>query len=334
MLALLTPLLIPALFQAPAAVDTVPIKEFQVPWEKTRPRDPFVDSKGTVWFVGQAGHYVGRLDPRTGQFTRFDLEDGTGPHNIIVGKGDALWYSGNRASHIGRLDPATGKIQKFMMPDSTVRDPHTLIEDASGTIWFTAQQSNKVGRFDPSTGEVKLIPVATTRSRPYGIVVDPAGNPWFTLFGSNKLGRIDTKTLTVKEFVLPAEGARPRRIAATPDGIIWYVDYTRGYLGRLDPATGAVKEWANPSGARSLPYAMTSDDAGRVWFVETGVQPNRMVGFDPKTETFFSQTPIPGGGGTVRHMMFDAPSRSIWYGSDTGQIGRATVPPGGGRVTP
>jgi virginiamycin B lyase len=40
----------------------------------------------------------------------------------------------------------------------------------------------------------------------------------------------------------------------------------------------------------SLPYAMTVDDADRLWFVETGVQPNRLVGFDPKTEHFISVT--------------------------------------------
>jgi virginiamycin B lyase len=89
-----------------------------------------------------------------------------------------------------------------------------------------------------------------------------------------------------------------------------------------------VKEWANPSGATSLPYAMTMDDRDRVWFVETGVRPNRLVGFDPKTETFFSNTPVvPSGGGTVRHMVFEPKTRAIWWGSDTNQLGRAEIGP-------
>ena len=77
----------------------------------------------------------------------------------------------------------------------------------------------------------------------------------------------------------------------------------------------------------SLPYAMTSDDGGRLWFVETGAQPNRLVGFDPKTEKFFSVTPIPSGGGTIRYMVFDSKTRMIWFGSDNDTIGRAVVPP-------
>ncbi len=328
MLTLATPLLLSAVFQAAPAADTTQIREWQVPWESTRPRDPSVDTEGNVWFVGQTGHYVGRLNPTSGVFTRFDLESGAGPHNVIVGQDGQLWYSGNRSMHIGRLNPKTGAIQKFPMPDPGARDPHTLVQDASGTIWFTVQGGNYVGRFLPSTGDVHLIQLATPRARPYGIVLDPQGRPWFTEFGSNKLGLIDTEALTVREFTLPAPRARPRRIAATADGKIWYVDYTRGYLGKLDPSTGEVQEWPAPSGARSLPYAMTSDDVGRLWFVETGVKPNRLVGFDPARQRFFSQTTIPGGGGTVRHMVFHAPSRTIWYGSDTGQIGQAMVPPG------
>jgi virginiamycin B lyase len=132
--------------------------------------------------------------------------------------------------------------------------------------------------------------------------------------------------MALREYDLPSERTRPRRIALTHDGMVWYGDYTRGYLGRLDPRTGAVKEWANPSGATSLPYAMTMDNQDRIWFVETGVQPNRLVGFDPKTEKFFSSTPIlPSGGGTVRHMVYDPKTQTIWFGTDTNQLTRAEV---------
>ena len=31
----------------------IQIDEWQVPWEESRPRDPFVGPNGKVWFVGQ-----------------------------------------------------------------------------------------------------------------------------------------------------------------------------------------------------------------------------------------------------------------------------------------
>ncbi len=33
-------------------------KEWTVPWERTRPRDPVMDHAGRVWFVGQVGNYA------------------------------------------------------------------------------------------------------------------------------------------------------------------------------------------------------------------------------------------------------------------------------------
>ena len=38
---------------------------------------------------------------------------------------------------------------------------------------------------------------------------------------------------------------------------------------------------------------------GTVWYAETGIKPNRLVSFNPKTKAF-STTPIPSGGGMVR----------------------------------
>jgi virginiamycin B lyase len=107
--------------------------------------------------------------------------------------------------------------------------------------------------------------------------------------------------------------------------MVWYVDYQGGYVGRLDPNTGAVKEWRAPGAEASRPYAMALDGQDRIWFVETGVQPNRFVGFDPKTETFIGSTEIPSGGGAVRHMMFHEPTNTFWFGTDTNNIARATI---------
>jgi virginiamycin B lyase len=304
---------------------TVPIREWDVPWERTRPRDPAVAPDGRIWFVGQAGNYIARLDPTSGTFDRFEIDDGTHPHNVIVdARGDG-WYAGNRNGMIGRIDGRTGEITRYPMPDPAARDPHTMVFDRNGDIWFTVQGGNFVGKLATSTGAIRLVPVPTARSRPYGIVVDEANRPWFDLFGTNKLGTIDPATMELREYPLPNERARPRRIAVTSDGMVWYGDYSRGYVGRLDPKSGAVKEWALPGGAASMPYAMTSDAQDRLWLVETGVQPNRLVGFDPKTERFFGVSEIPSGGGSVRYMVFDPKTSVIWFGTDNNTIGKAEV---------
>lgn len=319
---LLTLSLVAAASETPAKLE---IREWPVPWEGTRPRDPDVDAQGRVWFVGQQGDYVGWLDPESGKFGRFDLEKGTGPHNVIVGKGGQLWVAGNRAAYIGRMDPGSGKVVKYPMPDPAAEDPHTLIQAADGDIWFTVQGGGFVGRLAPASGDVRLVKVPTRGARPYGIVIDRSGRVWFNQFGTNAIGAIDPETMKLTEYRLPDEKARGRRIALPGDGGVWYVDYGRGFLARLDPESGKVEEWQTPGGASSLPYAMASDDQGRIWFVESGPQPNQLVGFDPKTHRFFSVTPIPSGGSTVRHMVFEPKTRSLWFGTDKNTIGRARV---------
>src|SRR5918999_1030969 len=135
----------------------VAIKEWPVPYAGSRPRDPYVDSKERVWFVGQVGNYVAYLDPKTGNFRRYELEDGALPHNLIVDKNDMVWYAGNGNGHIGKLDPATGKITQYPMPDPAARDPHTMVFDQKGDIWFTVQHGNFVGRLATATGKVNLV---------------------------------------------------------------------------------------------------------------------------------------------------------------------------------
>ncbi|MGK7371424.1 MAG: Vgb family protein [Candidatus Halalkalibacterium sp. M3_1C_030] len=310
--------------EIPTKID-VQIQEWQVPWEDTRPRDPYVAPDGDVWFVGQRGDYISEFNTETDEFRRIDLPDGAGPHNCIVDEEGFIWYAGNRAAHIGRVNPETGEIKQFPMPNERARDPHTLVFDNNGDIWFTVQGGNFVGKLTVETGDVKLIDVPTQRARPYGIKVDSNNRPWIALFGTHKLATVDPETMELTEIPLEREDARPRRLDLTGDGNIWYVDYAQGYLGEYDPESDSFEEWKLPEGSGSRPYAMVADANDNLWMVETGVSPNLFVGFNPESEEFFSSTAIESGGGTVRHMVFHKPTDSIWFGTDTNYLGQAKI---------
>jgi virginiamycin B lyase len=316
---------LPALLMAAAAAPPA-VREWTVPWEGTRPRDPYVAPNGLVWFVGQEGNYVANLDPKTGKFDRYEIDEGTHPHNLVVAPDGMVWYTGNRNGRLVKLDPKTRKLTNYPMPDpEKVSDPHTMVLDQAGNAWFTAQGAGVVGRRDAKSGEIRLWEMGGG-TRPYGIGLDAQQRPWFVLFGTNAIGTVDPATMKERRYELP-EGARPRRIAVMRDGI-WYGDYARGYLGKLDPATGKVTEVKLPAGEASLPYAMAGDDKGRIWVAETGVRPNRLVGYDPAAGKFIQMVDTEGGDepNTVRHMVFSKPNREIWYGTDRNTIGRLEVP--------
>ena len=62
-----------------------------------------------------------------------------------------------------------------------------------------------------------------------------------------------------------------------------------GHLERLDSTSGAVKFWDSPAGAKAYQYGVTITRDWMVWYSESGVQPNIIIRFDPKTETFCSR---------------------------------------------
>src|SRR5690606_17422815 len=313
---------------APAAAEElnpIQIDEWEVPFAG-RARDPFAAGEDEVWFVGQRGHYLARFTPSTGEFFKKDLPDEAGPHNLIVGSDGIVWYAGNRSAYIGRYDPQSDEITKIEMPDPAARDPHTLVfDDGEEHIWFTVQGGNFVGRLPLADQSVELVPVPTPRARPYGIKIAGDGTPWVVLLGTNKIASIDPETLALTEHELPDPASRPRRLEITADGRIWYADTGRGYLGMFDPSSGSFEEWALPAGERSEPYGMASDENGRVYVVETGIVPNRMVAFDTHEKKIVSVTEIPSGAGAVRHMHYHEPSGTFWFGTDEETLGRAVA---------
>jgi virginiamycin B lyase len=291
------------------------LKEWDVEWGG-RPRDPSVAPDGKVWFVGQAGNYVATFDPKTEQFKQYTIEEGTNPHTVVVDKTGVAWYAGNRNGRIGRIDPASGEIKTFMTGEA--RDPHTMVFDEKGHIWFTSQGSNRVGRLHMESGKVDLVAPYEQPSNPYGIVLDGNGTPWVALLRTNMVAKIDPSTMEVTRVEQGDPKARSRRIEVTSDGAVWTGDEARGFLIRIDPATGQTREWQAPGGAGARPYALTRDGQGRLWFSETGPE-KRLVGFDPKTETFFANIAVSG---TIRHMDYDPATGTLWFGTDANKIGR------------
>jgi virginiamycin B lyase len=290
----------------------VQITEYEVPTPKSRPHDPTVAPDGALWYTGQGANKLGRLDPKTGEFKEFALKTAnSGPHGLVADKDGNIWFTAISAGYVGKLDPKTGEIAEYRPGDGTKIDPHTPVFDHDGILWFTNEETNYIGRLDPKTGKISLAMVPTAHAVPYGIVILPNGSPFFCEFGSNKLANIEPGTMKIREYSLPAAGAHPRRIALAPDGTIYYSDYARGYLGHFDPSSGRLlKEWLSPGGSGSEPYGIAITGDGGVWYSESGVKPNTLVKFDPKSESFSTKA-IPSGGGVVRNMVA-TPDRKLY----------------------
>jgi virginiamycin B lyase len=309
----------------------VTFTEWVTPTLGQRTRDPVEAPDGAIWWVGQFGNIVGRLDPETGAMQEWVLPPQTLPHSVTLDPAGTPYIMGNGNGTIVKLDPAAPAGEEFTvypMPDPAARDPHTAEFDADGILWFSLQGSNMVGRFDPETGQVDLEPSPVPQSRPYGVKIAADGTPFVACNGGGGcLLEVNPDTMEVTPVVLPTPNTTTRRLDLAEGGVIWFVNSAQGKIGRYDRTTGAIEEWDSPSGTGSHPYGMAVVD-GIVWYNESGVRPDMLVRFDPATETFQSW-PIPSGGvyaGIVRHMRPTRDGDLLIHQSSTNRIIRVELP--------
>jgi Streptogramin lyase len=218
-----------------------------------RSRDPIQAADGSIWWAGQFGNLIGRLNPATGEMKEYKLPPNALPHSVWLDDKGIPWYSGNKNGTVGKVDPATGKVTEYKMPDPAAKDPHTAVFDKKGILWFTLQNSNMVGRLDPATGDIKLVTMSTPDSKPYGIKIDAEGVPWFACNGRPCLVKIDPATMALTEVALPFAGTTVRRLDIADDGMIWYVNSGRGQLGATIRRPARSRSGSHPAGRSRIP---------------------------------------------------------------------------------
>ncbi len=304
--------------------------EWKTPKLGARPRDPVEAPDGMIWYVGQRGNTIGRINPETDEIDEWDLPPETMAHSVTIHDDGGVWYLGNGNGTIGKFDPETGQAQVFEMPDPEARDPHTGEFDRDGTFWFTLQQSNMIGRFDPATEQIDLVTATSPNSRPYGIKIADDGTVWVARNGNGGgLYKVDPDTMALTEYRLPGEDSTTRRFDIAENGMIWLDNSAGGKIASFDPETEEFTQWDSPSGPGSHPYGMEVVD-GIVWYNESGTRPDLLVRFDPASETFQSWK-IPSGpdgigAGINRHMRPTADGDLLIHQDATNRIFRVDIP--------
>lgn len=295
----------------------IEIIEWTAPTLGQRVRDPVEAPDGSIWWTGMWASLTGRLDPESGQMEEYRLPPTSRPHTIVPDEQGNIWYTGNSNATIGRLDPNTGTITEHK---TEARDPHSAVFHPNGNLYFTAQGAAVLGRLNPDTGEITEI---DSEARPYGIKVDSKGTVWVAFNGTNKIGALNPDSMEVKYYEVPDERTRVRRLDLDSNDIVWFVNSTMGKIGRLDPATGDITQWDSPSGPRSHPYSMAViDDV--IWYNESGMRPDALVRFNPRSESFQSWE-IPSGVGIVRNVWVTEDKDLLIHQSSSNKIGLVKI---------
>ncbi len=127
--------------------DTMEIRYYEVPDERTRIRRLDLDSNGMVWFVNSTMGKIGRLNPATGEITQWDSPSGPSSHPYALEViDDKIWYneSGMRPDALVRFDPVEETFQSWAIPSGVGIVRHVW-ETQDGDLLIHQSSTNKVG---------------------------------------------------------------------------------------------------------------------------------------------------------------------------------------------
>ena len=204
-----------------------------------------VHPNGTVWLNSIAGNQVIRLDPKTRQFTFFDVPSGVkagrtaNPYGMAIAGDGMIWFAENAMNKMGRIDPVTGKIDEFDIPveDSV---PRKMGTDAEGNIWVGLHGAGKLMKIDYRTTKMTVYTPPSEDAGLYLADVDLKHNLiWVSLQHVDKIARFDPKTETWVEFPLANAESDARRIEVdqnNPNRVWWSGNLSNrvGYIELLN----------------------------------------------------------------------------------------------------
>lgn len=186
----------------------IEFQEWQVPTLGQRSRDPIQARDGSIWWAGQFGNLVGRLDPATGDIRLVTPPTpGSRPYGIKIDANGNPWVACNGSNCLIKVDPKTMALTeiKLPIPETTVRRLD-IAED--GIIWYVNSSQGRLGSYDPKSGVIREWPSPSgPKSHPYAIVITN-GIIWYNESGMRPdvLVRFDPKTEEFQSWPIPSGG--------------------------------------------------------------------------------------------------------------------------------
>ncbi|MBI2186877.1 MAG: carboxypeptidase regulatory-like domain-containing protein [Acidobacteria bacterium] len=141
-------------------------KEYFAP-DTPQIRGVMVDSQDNVWFAAFDNHKVGRLNPKTGEFTFYQPPTAkASPYSFVEDRRrGVIWFGDLNGNNLTRFDPRTETFVEYPFPSRNVNPRLGIGIDPQGRIWFTQFLNGRIGALDP--GDLPRTPTSS-RSRVQG----------------------------------------------------------------------------------------------------------------------------------------------------------------------
>jgi virginiamycin B lyase len=269
--------------------------EYDLPARTRQPHDVIVDSEGMVWYASFGEQILGKMDPKTGKTTEYQVPrlKANLPTGILALRFDEdqnLWMGMQFQGGIAKFDRKTEKFRTWSLP-AELNGDHVQINQVSpehshvdGKVWLQDAGTYTVMRLDLASGKFEVFsPYPIPRPNIYDVISDARNNAWFTVLGAETIGRIDAKTGRITLHQTPTKGSGPRRGMIDAQGQIWFGENRGDRIGMFDTKSEQFKEWAAPTPG-SWPYDVTADKNGDAW--SAGEFTDTVQRLNPRTGEF------------------------------------------------
>jgi streptogramin lyase len=248
------------------------------------PHDTLRDHDGNVWFSDFQGQFISRLNPKTGEVTRYSVPIAkpgyaTGSLMITMDRDGNIWQGMMAQAELAKLDPKTGKMTTFLAPNWDQGDARFTMIDAlhsnvDGKLWTKTNAAldphygnqNKLFHVDIETGQMTEVPPPPGKPSiaVYGLVSDLQNNAYLldNNFNQTQIWRVDAKTGETSYIDVGNGGGRRGHIDA--QNRLWFAQFYTNRYGMYDPQTKKVTLYEVPvpfAGAYDVQY----DDSKYVW---------------------------------------------------------------------
>ena len=256
--------------------------EYDLPRETISPHDVIVDRKGIAWYSSFGEQNLGRLDPKTGKVTEFEIklhkpDFPTGVLGLRTDREGNLWLGNMYQATIVKFDPRTEKFTTWTLPQEQNIDAAQVnmaspqAAHVDGKVWAQNNGFAGVHRLDIASGKIetwepfKDAPKGEPHNI-YDVIPDSKNNVFFTDFRRRHIGRIDAKTGEIRILEIPnvAPAAAPRRGMMDAQDRLWFALYRDDRVAMLDTKSGKFKVWQLPTRWAS-PYDVMVDKHGEAW---------------------------------------------------------------------
>jgi virginiamycin B lyase len=280
------------------------ITEYDLPRRAAQPHDVILGPDGMVYYSDFGAQVMGRLDPKTGKVTEFqvpELKHGFPPGSLDIeaDKDGNLWLGMMLQGGLARFDPKTEKFQMFALPakiNSDVAQQAMVVPayNIDGKVWMNNVGFQGVHRMDLASGQFDTYalnnnPNSATAGAggmdggsghsPYGIAGDSKNNIYVMDFASTNIGKVDAKTGKLTYFPTPTPNSHPRRGHMDAQDRLWFAEYGVNKMAMFDTRTEKFQEWDLPT-PWTAPYDVVQDKNGELW--TGGMNSDRIVRLNPK----------------------------------------------------